>query len=183
MKEYKHTQIGYLLLILYSAVLLFIGYLNIVTGFNPFALAGLIIMLIVLGLFATLTVAVDDQMIKIQFGLGVIRKGFRLKDIRHYIDLDGLIMPRSEVQSEIVQPTASFHYFITEILFPISYFVFNNAIPFHATNGMFDPYSDFRNEAIVVFVVCGQLFAPRFLFWLDNGYSSQGEPLKAGILI
>ncbi len=83
-KKYKHTQIGYLLLILYSAVILFISYLNIVTGFNPFALVGLIIMLIVLGLFATLTVMVDEQMIKIQFGLGLIRKVFLLKDIEAY---------------------------------------------------------------------------------------------------
>ncbi len=60
MKQYRHTQIGYFLLILYSTVVLFIGYLNIATDFNPFALAGLIIILIVLGLFASLTVAVDD---------------------------------------------------------------------------------------------------------------------------
>ena len=84
MKVYKHTQIGYLLLVLYSAVILFICYINIVTGFIPFALVGLIIMLIALGLFATLTVAVDDRMLRIQFGLGVIRKGFLLKDIEAY---------------------------------------------------------------------------------------------------
>jgi len=84
MKEYKHTQIGYLLLILYSAVILYMGYLNIVTYFNPIALVGLLIMLIALGLFATLTVKVNDRMIKIQFGLGVIRKGFILKDIETY---------------------------------------------------------------------------------------------------
>jgi hypothetical protein len=84
MEEYEHTQIGYLLLILYSAVLLFIGYLINVTGFTPFSLAGLIIMVIALGLFATLTVVVDEQMIKIRFGLGIIRKGFRLKDIEAY---------------------------------------------------------------------------------------------------
>jgi hypothetical protein len=86
-------------------------------------------------------------------------------------------MPRSEVQPEIVQATASFHHFITEALFPISYLVFNNAIPFHPTNGMFDPYSDFGNEAVVGFVVWRQLFAPRFLFGLDNGHSGQGETL------
>ncbi len=84
MKVYKHTQIGYLLLVLYSAVILFICYINIVTGFIPFALVGLIIMLIALGLFVTLTVAVDDRMLRIQFGLGVIRKGFLLKDIEAY---------------------------------------------------------------------------------------------------
>ena len=84
MKEYKHTQIGYLLLISYSAAILFMGYLNIVTDFKPFALVGLIIMIIAAGLFTTLTVKVGDRMIKIQFGLGVIRKGILLKDIEAY---------------------------------------------------------------------------------------------------
>ncbi len=84
MKEYKHTQIGYLLLGLYSAVILLIGYLNIARGFNPFALAALVILLIAAGLFATLTVAVDDRMIKIQFGVGVIRKAFLLKEVEAF---------------------------------------------------------------------------------------------------
>lgn len=84
MTEYKHTQIGYLLLIILSAVLLLIAYLYMVTGFDRVALLSLIIMLIVLGLFATLTVAVDEQMIRIKFGLGVIRKRFLLQDIEAY---------------------------------------------------------------------------------------------------
>lgn len=84
MEHYKHTQIGYLLLILYSAVLLLIGYLVILTDFNPFVVGGLIILFIVLAIFTRLTVTVDDQMIKIQFGLGIIRKNFLLKDIEEY---------------------------------------------------------------------------------------------------
>ena len=84
MKQYKHTQIGYFLLILYSAVVLFFGYLNIKTDFYPLTLATLIIMLIVLGIFSRLTVVVNGQMIKIQFGLRVIRKVFQLKEIEAY---------------------------------------------------------------------------------------------------
>jgi hypothetical protein len=84
MKQYKHTQIGYFLLVSYSAVVLFLGYLNIKTDFYPLTLATLIIMLIVLGIFSRLTVIVDDQMIKIQFGLRVIRKVFQLKEIEAY---------------------------------------------------------------------------------------------------
>jgi hypothetical protein len=82
--KYRHTQIGYLHLVLYSALLLFIGYLNIVMDFNPFVLVGLIVIFIVIGIFTRLTVAVDDQMLKIQFGLGVIRKAFALKEIEAY---------------------------------------------------------------------------------------------------
>ena len=84
MQQYRHTQIGYLLIILYSALVVFIGYLTVLMDFNPFALAALIVMLIVLRLFSSLTVAVDEQMIKIQFGFGVIRKAFLLKDIESY---------------------------------------------------------------------------------------------------
>ena len=83
-KQYKHTQIGYFLLVSYSAVVLFMGYLNIVTNLHPLTFAALIIMLIVLGIFSRLTVVVDDQMIKIQFGLRVIRKVFYLKEIEAY---------------------------------------------------------------------------------------------------
>ena len=80
-KKYKHTQIGYLLLFIYSVVILFISYLAIVTYFNPIVLAVLIILLITLALFPTLTVTVDDQLIKLHFGWGLIRKHFLLKEI------------------------------------------------------------------------------------------------------
>ena len=82
--RYKHTQIGYFLVTVYSIVVLFLGYLNIMTNFHPLTLIGLIIVLIVLGIFARLTVAVDDQMIKIQFGLSIIRKSFSLQEIETY---------------------------------------------------------------------------------------------------
>ena len=79
--RYKHTQIGYFLLTVYSIVVLFLGYLNIMSSFAPLALLGLIIILVVLGIFSRLTVTVDDQMIKIQFGVRIIRKSFPLKEI------------------------------------------------------------------------------------------------------
>ena len=84
MNKYEHTQIGYLLLVLYSVVILFVDYLNITVGYNPISLLVLLIMLIVLALFATLTISVDDQMIRLQFGVGVIRKRFLLRDIETY---------------------------------------------------------------------------------------------------
>ena len=87
MQQYRHTQIGYLLIILYSALVVFIGYLTVLMDFNPFALAALIVMLIVLRLFSSLTVAVDEQMIKIQFGFGVIRKAFLLRDIESFCEV------------------------------------------------------------------------------------------------
>ena len=82
--RYKHTQIGYFLVTVYSIVVLFLGYLNIMTNFHPLPLVCLIIILIVLGMFSRLTVTVDDQMIKIRFGLGIIRKTFPLKEIEKH---------------------------------------------------------------------------------------------------
>ena len=82
--RYKHTQIGYFLVTVYSIVVLFLGYFNIMTSFHPLTFIALIIVLITLGIFSRLTVTVDDQMIKIQFGLGIIRKTFPLKEIETY---------------------------------------------------------------------------------------------------
>ena len=79
--RYKHTQIGYFLVTVYSIVVLFLGYLNILANFHPLTLIAFIIILIILGTFARLTVVVDDQMIKVQFGLGIIRKTFPLQEI------------------------------------------------------------------------------------------------------
>lgn len=85
MSQYRHTQIGYLLIILYGGVVVLIGYFNVLKGFNnPFALVALIVLLAILKFFSSLTVTVDDQVIKIQFGLGVLRKFFPLKDIESY---------------------------------------------------------------------------------------------------
>ena len=81
---YNHTQIGFLLLIIYSIIILFVVSLIIVTGFNPFVLGAMIILLIALGSFSALTVVVDDRMIQIRFGFGVIRKTFILKEIASF---------------------------------------------------------------------------------------------------
>ena len=83
-QQHKHTQIGYFLSVLYSILVLFMGYLSIMTNFNPFTLLGLLGILIVLGVFSRLTVIVDDQMIKLEFGLRIIRKAFPLKEIERY---------------------------------------------------------------------------------------------------
>ena len=84
MSQYKHTQIGYLLLTAYGAVILIIISLFIFTDFKLQAMIGLFIMLIALGIFAAMTVKVSDQKMKIQFGLGAIRKEFLIRDIETF---------------------------------------------------------------------------------------------------
>jgi hypothetical protein len=84
MKSYKHTQIGYLLIIALGAATLLIGRLTIITRFNPGAILLLVLMILFLAIFATLTVEVKEQTINIQFGIGIIRKRFSLKDVQTY---------------------------------------------------------------------------------------------------
>ena len=84
MKEYKHTQIGYLLIIALGAAVLMIGNLVLVTNFNTTAILLLTFIVLCFFLFATLTVEVNAQEISLQFGIGVIRKRFALKDVQTY---------------------------------------------------------------------------------------------------
>ena len=80
-KRYQHTQIGYLIIIALAIALLFIVYRITVYGFNWIAFAVLIILGACLVLFATLTVVIEEDALKIRFGPGIIRKRFPLKDI------------------------------------------------------------------------------------------------------
>lgn len=84
MKAYLHTQISITLLALYSVVILVFGYLYIWSNYQPIFLISLIIMFIVMALFATLTVMVDERRVSIKLGIGLIQKHFTLKDIESY---------------------------------------------------------------------------------------------------
>jgi hypothetical protein len=84
MKEYKHTQIGYLLIAALGGAVLLIANLSFATNFHPTAILLLGFMSLCLSLFATLTVQVKEQAIHIQFGIGVIRKRFALGDVQAY---------------------------------------------------------------------------------------------------
>jgi hypothetical protein len=95
MKEYKHTQIGYTVIVALGVVIAMLGViivtLSVVTvlvsnltfipNFNLVAILLLSFTVLCLALFATLTVEVDDQAIHLRFGIGVIRKRFLLKEI------------------------------------------------------------------------------------------------------
>jgi hypothetical protein len=84
MNEYKHTQVGYLLIAALGGATLLVGYLNVVTRFNPGALLILGLMIFFLTVFATLTTYVNQQAVKIRFGIGLIRKRFALQDVEEY---------------------------------------------------------------------------------------------------
>ena len=80
-EQYEHTQVGYLTLGMLGAGVLVIVVRMATSGFHCIALAVLIILALCSGLFATLTVGVDEDGVRIRFGPGVIRKRFPMKEI------------------------------------------------------------------------------------------------------
>jgi len=84
MPSYRHTQLGTLLLAVFG--LLAVGIAVIVAQAN--ASLGLIpliviaVLVVVACLFSSLTVGVSPETISIRFGVGLIRKSFRIRDIR-----------------------------------------------------------------------------------------------------
>lgn len=90
MEHYKHTQIGYLMLSITLTVLVLFAWLQITARAEPpsydsgtnFAMTAIMALIIfVLGSFSTLTVVIDEQVLKIRFGWGIFRKKFLLTEI------------------------------------------------------------------------------------------------------
>jgi len=79
--RYRHTQIGYLTIIVFAFALFLITIIMAMSVFNWIAFIVLIILGICLLLFSTLTVIIQEDVLEIRFGPGVIRKKFYLKDI------------------------------------------------------------------------------------------------------
>jgi len=90
MTSYKHTQIGYLMLVITLAVLVFFAWLQITARAEPpsyysgtnFAITAIMaLILFILASFSTLTVFIDEQFLKISFGWGIFRKNFPISEI------------------------------------------------------------------------------------------------------
>ncbi len=90
MTTYKHTQIGYLMLVVMLAVLGLFAWVQITARFEPpsvdsgtnFAVTAIMaLIVIVLASFITLKVSVDENYLRIKFGYGIFAKMFPLKEI------------------------------------------------------------------------------------------------------
>ncbi len=80
-KHYQHTQIGYLLIIALAVVPLFFVYRMTVHGFNWIDFSAIVLIGFFLVLFTTLTVVIEEDVLRIRFGIGLLRKNFSLKDV------------------------------------------------------------------------------------------------------
>jgi uncharacterized membrane protein YdbT with pleckstrin-like domain len=80
-KRYEHTQVGYVIIVGIVAAMAGIGILLANTGNNWIAVAVLVVLAIVLVLFHSLTVVINEEELAVQFGHGAIRKRLKLNEI------------------------------------------------------------------------------------------------------
>jgi len=90
MTLYKHTQIGYLMLVVTLAVLVLFAWVFITASAEPpsvdsgpnFAITAIMVLILfVLASFATLTASIDEICLRIKFGYGIFAKKFPLNQI------------------------------------------------------------------------------------------------------
>ncbi len=88
--NYKHTQIGYLMLVVTLAVLALFAWIYIIAAAEPpsvdsgtnFAFtATMALILFTLASFVSLQVIIDEKYLRIKFGYGIYQKKFPLNDI------------------------------------------------------------------------------------------------------
>ena len=80
-KRYEHTQVGYFIVVGIVAAMVAIGIIMVNTGSNWIAIAVLVVLALVLLLFHSLTVIINEEELVLQFGPGLIRKRFKLNEI------------------------------------------------------------------------------------------------------
>ena len=90
MTTYKHTQIGYLMLVVALAVLVFFAWLQITARAEPpsvdsgpnFAITAIMaLILFTLASFTTLTTSIEKNCFRIKFGYGIFARMFPLNQI------------------------------------------------------------------------------------------------------
>lgn len=90
MTPYKHTQIGYLMIVVTLAVFVLFAWLYITasaeipsvdSGPNFLISSIMVLILFVLASFSTLTVSIDENHIQIKFGYGLFKKKLFLNEI------------------------------------------------------------------------------------------------------
>ena len=88
--KYKHTQIGYLMLVVTLAVLVLFAWIHIMALAEPpsynsgpnFAITSMMVLILfILVSFCSLQVVIDEKYLRIKFGWGVYRKKFLLNDV------------------------------------------------------------------------------------------------------
>ena len=82
--HYRHTQIGWVLIFTLIGLALLTGSLLAAADLPEWAGISAGVFLLLLLLLATLTVSVDTEQIRLRFGVGLIRRRFALRSVRHF---------------------------------------------------------------------------------------------------
>jgi len=80
-KRYQHTQVGYFIIVALLAAMVAVGIILVNEGSDWIAIAILGVLAVVLVLFHSLTVIINEEELVVRFGPGTIRKRFRLNEI------------------------------------------------------------------------------------------------------
>ncbi len=80
-EHYRHTQVGYLIITAMAVVMVLIGVVLANIGINGIAIGVLVVIVVALVLFSSLTVVIREDEIEVRFGPGLISKRFRLNEI------------------------------------------------------------------------------------------------------
>jgi len=80
-ERYKHTQVGYLIIVALVAVMVWLGVVLSIADINWVAIGVLAALAIALVLFSSLTVVIGEDEVEVRFGPGPISKRFKLNDI------------------------------------------------------------------------------------------------------
>src|SRR5215468_4172740 len=87
------------------------------------------------------------------------------------------------VHSKVVECTGDLHHEIVILCFRVAEKVFDNATAFNPSNDMLNDNPNAGDEAVVLFLFCGQFFPFGFLLRLKCLYSFWFIPLKSGVFI
>lgn len=79
--NYKHTQTGYLIIVVSLALVLLFGFILSTTDFEPIVFVIMLFSLLILISFTTLKVMIDENDLRIKFGYGIFWKRFPLNEI------------------------------------------------------------------------------------------------------
>jgi hypothetical protein len=88
--NYKHTQIGYLMIVVTLAVLVFFARVHMMaaaeppspdSGTNLLVTATMALIVFILASFGSLQASIDGEYLRIKFGYGIYQKKFSLNDV------------------------------------------------------------------------------------------------------
>lgn len=80
-EDYKHTQVGYLIISVMAAVIVLIVVLLAISGVYWTTIGVLVVIVVALVLFSKLTVVIKEGELEVRLGPGLIHKQFKLSEI------------------------------------------------------------------------------------------------------